>query len=281
MGESFAERRARLADRLARSSRVFLVGIVVACGVEVLVDWNQSLWEINVLRGAVRQKGESYVGILGKASDDELAARDRAGLDRLTHGIFDDEDAVYVRFTDASGAVVWDKLAPTFAEAQAASGAEPFASRWSHAMERDTEGTLHDPERLRAQLAASRYRDFAQVWTDATARVIASIAPPKAAGATKSAVFYQDRLRDERHEKDDAITYALGPVEAASGEALGTVLVAFDMARTNQAVRMKYVKFAGVVTFFVGLILVQNIVSRRMKMRLYELEAKVGRQSLS
>ncbi len=57
-----------------------------------MLDWNATLVEINVLRNTIRLKGENYVGILGKASDDELGARDRAGLERLSHGIFDDED---------------------------------------------------------------------------------------------------------------------------------------------------------------------------------------------
>ena len=50
----FAEWRNRLADRLAQSSHVFLLGLVIACGVEVLVDWNQTLFEVNVLRDQVR-----------------------------------------------------------------------------------------------------------------------------------------------------------------------------------------------------------------------------------
>src|SRR5579872_6400236 len=134
--------RARLSHRMARSSRVFLLGLMLACGIEVLVDWNQTLFEINVLRNAVRQKGESYVGILAKASDDELAAKDTLGLDRLSHGIFDDEDAVYVRFTDLAGAVVWDKLKPDFDATFRQHGSEPFRQHYAHLMAHDTAGIL-------------------------------------------------------------------------------------------------------------------------------------------
>jgi hypothetical protein len=272
----FAAWRARMTERMARSSRVFLLGLVVACGVEVLAEWNQTLLEISVLRNAIRQKGENYVGILGKASDDELAASDRAGLDRLSHGIFDDEDAVYVRFTDASGKVVWDKLAPEFAQTFAHRGhTEPFAPHYAHLMERDTERLLHDPAGLKERVANSRYTDLAQAWTDATARVVAAVIPPKPPSAPRGgAIVYQDRLHDENHQKDDAISYAIGTVLGEDGKDIGTVIVAFDMERTNHAVRMKYLKFGGLCSFFVALILVQNIVSRRQKLWRLDLQAK-------
>ena len=60
----------RLFDRLARSSRVFLLSVVIACGVEVLVDWNQTLFEINVLRD---QKAEAQRQ--AAARERELTAR--------------------------------------------------------------------------------------------------------------------------------------------------------------------------------------------------------------
>ena len=82
----FAEWRNRLADRLAHSSHVFLLGLVIACGVEVLVDWNQTLFEVNVLRDQVRQKGLNYAGILERAVVDPLLGGDRITLDRLTSG---------------------------------------------------------------------------------------------------------------------------------------------------------------------------------------------------
>jgi len=272
----FAQWRARVGDRIARSSRVFLLGLVVACGVEVLVDWNQTLMEINVLRNAVRQKGESYVGILSKASDDELAAKDRTGLERLTHGVFDDEDTVYVRFTDLGGAVVWDSLTREFGDAYAKRGKGGFVEHYTHAMERDTQGILTDPEAFRARVANSRYKDFAQTWTDATAKAIALVVPPKAEARARGIIVYQDRLRDENHERDDKVSYAIGTVRSDDGVTVGTVLVAFDMKRTNDAIGVKYLKFAGLVVFFVGLILVQNTVSRRNKLRLLDLEERYG-----
>lgn len=262
-----------MSERIARSSRVFLIGVVVACGIEVAVDWNQTLFEINVFRNAIRQKGESYVGIIGKASDDELAAGDRAGLERLTHGIFDDEDAIYVRFTDAAGKVVWDRLKADLSPGLAPT-ADAFVQRYGHAMARDTQLVLHDPETLKTRVANSRYKDFAQSWTDAMTRILGWFSRPKAAAGARGVVIYQDRLRDEKHQKDDRISYAIGTVLGENGKDVGTVIVAFDMARTNAAVRRKYMKFAGLVTFFVGLILVQNVVSRRNKLRLLNQQTK-------
>ena len=72
----FAAWRARLSERLAHSSQFFLLGLIVACGVEVLVDWNQTLFEVNVLRDQIRQKGLNYAGILERAIVDPLVRRD-------------------------------------------------------------------------------------------------------------------------------------------------------------------------------------------------------------
>ena len=49
---------------------------------------------------------------------------------------------------------------------------------------------------------------------------------------------------------------------------VGAVLVAFDMARTNRAVRNKYIKGLAIILFFVGLIVFQNVTGRRDKLRL-------------
>ncbi|MGH7439038.1 MAG: hypothetical protein ACRENE_25395 [Polyangiaceae bacterium] len=267
--------RARWAEWQIRSSRAFLAGLVVACTVEVLVDWSSTLREINTLRDTIRLKGESYVAILGKASDDELAARDRVGLDRLTHGIFDDEDTIYVRFTDAAGAVVWDKLKAGFDAAFRQRGsAQPFLAEYAALMDRDSKRALRDPQLLQSHVANSRYKDFAQAWTDATARAFAAFVPPEPPPAHATTVVYQDRLHDDKHQKDDRVSYALGTVVGEDGKDIGTVLVAFDMQRTEDAVRFKYVKFGGICSFFVILILLQNSVSRRTKLRLLDLGAK-------
>ena len=267
--------RARWEEWQIRSSRAFLAGLIVACAIEVLVDWSSTLREINTLRDTIRLKGESYVAILGKASDDELAARDEVGLERLTHGVFDDEDTVYVRFTDAAGAVVWDKVKPGFDETFRQRGSkQPFVTQYAGLMERDSKRALRDPQLLQSRVANSRYKDFAQAWTDATARVVSAFVPPAPGPAHATTVVYQDRLRDDKHQKDDRVSYALGTVVGEDGKDIGTVLVAFDMQRTEDAVRFKLIKFGGLCSFFVVLILVQSSVSRRTKIRLLDLGAK-------
>jgi hypothetical protein len=260
---------------MARSSRLFLLGIIFACGVQVLLDWNGTLYEINVLRSTVQQKGENYVGILAKASDDELGARDVPGLERLSHGIFDDADTAYVRFTDAHGTVVWDKLNPAFDEELAARGGRAaFDAEFVPLMTRDTASALKDPAELKRRVANSHYKDFAQAWTDAVEKLTARFEKPVRPEPNRGVVVYQDRLRDQTHHKDDRITYAIGTVLGEDGRDIGTVLVAFDMTRTNDAVRAKYLKFAGLCTFFVCLIVVQNLVGRRNKLWLLDLQTR-------
>lgn len=246
----------------------------MACGIEVLADWNRTLFEINVLRSAVRQKGESYVGILAKASDDELRDKDKAGLERLSSGIFDDEEAAYVRFTDDHGTVVWDRVKPTYEERYKETHQDDFRAHYQKLMERDTTGMLDDPEDLQSLVNGSRFRDFAQAWTDTTAAITAVFsAPPPKPPNVRGVIVYEDRIRGEAGERDDKLTYAIGMVHL-EGKTVGTVIVAFDMTKTNDAVRAKMRKFGGTVLFFIALISVQNIMSRRNKLRLLDLEVR-------
>ena len=251
---------------------MFLLGVIVACGIEVLVDWNSTLFEINVLRNGMRDRGFNYVGILGKSSGAALAARDDRSLATLTAGLFDDEDVVFVRFTTPDGAIVYERLEPSYEQRRNIS----FRAFYGEQIARDTDGVLHDPEALRRRMSASRYRDFAQRWSDTMERLKARFVGPKPLHAGGN-VVYQDRLRTPYKERDDAVTYSLGALRDADGKPLGALVIAFSMDRTNAEIRAKYLKGLGMVVFFVGLILVQNIVSRRDKLRLLDLEARYGR----
>ncbi len=137
----FTEWRNKVTDRLARSGRVFLLGVIAACGVEVLVDWNSTLFEINSLRSSAREKALGYVGILGKPIGAAIATGDKPELERITQGVFDDPDAAYLRVCDPNGKVVYDKMRQEW---------EPFyrphEQLFTHLMERDVGGMLKDPE---------------------------------------------------------------------------------------------------------------------------------------
>lgn len=263
----------RFFDSLARSSRVFLITVLVACGVEVLVDWNQTLFEINVLRDHIRQKGVNYAGLLNRAAVEPLRARDRTALARLTAGILDDEDAVYVRITDAQRGVVFEEMDEPYEADRMRLGRGAFRVQYAQLMERDLRGVTENLEGFKRRLANSRYRDFPQLWTDAMNRIIVRFVPPPPQPAARAGIVYQDRLRDEHRQRDDRITWALARIET-DGQLVGAVLVAFDMTRTNAAVRMKFLKGLGMVLFFVALILVQNVLSRRDKLRLLDIERR-------
>jgi len=262
---------AALRDRLARSSRVFLLGVIVACGVEVLIDWNATLFEINILRERMRERGYNYVGILGKSSISPLRDEKADALATLTSGLFDDEDVVFVRFTKPDGQVVYENARTGYETKRGVAFREYYASQ----LARDVDGILHDPEGLRQRMAASRYRDFAQRWNDGVAALTAKFTTPKPPHASGT-ILYQDRLRTPEKERDSSVTYALGALREGD-KPLGALVVAFSMDRTNAAIRTKYLKGLGMVVFFVGLILVQNIVSRRDKLRLLDLEARYGK----
>jgi hypothetical protein len=265
--------RARLSERLARSSRIFLLGLMVACGVEVVVDWNGTLFEINVLRDQIHQKGGNYAGLLQKITVEPMLIGDVATLDHLSAGIIDDEDAVFVRITDENGKIIFDRVDPSYEKAYERRGKGTFRNHYDHWLDRDVRGVLDDPELFKQRLATSRYRDLPQIWTDTTARIVGVFIPPQPVPASRSRIVYQDRLRDENHRRDDTISWAIAPLES-HGKKVGAVLVAFDMTRINQAVRAKYIKGLGMIAFFVGLSLVQNIIGRRDKLRLLDLEVR-------
>jgi hypothetical protein len=251
---------------------MFMLGVIVACGIEVLVDWNSTLFEINVLRNGMRDRGFNYVGILGKSSTDALSARDDRALATLTSGLFDDQDVVFVQFTTPDGAIVYERIDQAYEQRRKVAFREFYGAQ----IARDVDGILRDPEALRRRMSASRYRDFAQRWSDAMERLKARFVGPKPLHAGGN-IVYQDRLRTPYKERDDAVTYALGALRDANGKPMGALVIAFSMERTNSDIRAKYLKGLGMVVFFVGLILVQNIVSRRDKLRLLDLEARYGR----
>src|SRR5439155_16923052 len=139
----------RLGDRLGRSSRVFLVGLIVACGIEVAVDWNSTLFDINVLRASLKQKGENYADLVRKAAEGPLLAYDWDELERLSRGLFDDEDVVYVRFTDVVGITLYDRLLPAYGKNFARAHGQPFRAWYRRPMDRDSRGLVADAAALK------------------------------------------------------------------------------------------------------------------------------------
>ena len=268
--------RDQLADRLARSSHVFLLTLIALLGIEILVDWNQTLVEINVLRDQVRLKGMNYAGLLARSAVEPILSSDRALLTRLATGILDDEDAIYIRITDPSGRLIFEQLDADFAAMEARRGLQPFPRRYEHFLARDAQGVTQDFVGFRERLAHSRYRDLPQIWSDFLNRIAARFSPPPPLPASRAHILYQDRLRDAKRQRDEATTWAITPIHH-EGEPVGAVLVAFDMARTNRAVRNKYIKGLAIILFFVGLIVFQNVTGRRDKLRLLDLEGRYAR----
>lgn len=266
----------RISERLGKSSRVFLIGLFVACGIEVTVDWNSTLYEINVLRGSLKQKGEDYVDILRRAAQPAIEAYDWDALDELSRGLFDDEDVVYVRFSDALGNTLHDRLRADWAATFARKHHRTFRDYYRHQIDRDTGGMMSDPSALRDRIAGSRHRDFIQAFTDTESHLLARFSSPPAHAEPPPQVLYQDRLYDNARELDKSMSYALGVIVTERGDPTGVALIAFRHDRMNRAVLGKLAKGLGITLFFVCLILVQNVLARRAKLRLLDLEAALA-----
>jgi hypothetical protein len=260
----FRAMRGKWGDRLARSSRVFLLGLVVACGVEVIIDWNQTFTEINQLRDQIRQKGVHYAGLVQTAAVEDVQAHELTELTRMSAGILEDEDAEYVRVTDEKGKILHEKTKDGWIASRA---------HYEHWMERDVSGVLEDPAAFQKRLAESRYRDAPQIWAETLAKISAMVSTPTKPQQRSGLLIFQDRLRDDNHQRDDKTSWMVGTITDA-GKNVGAVLVAFDMDRTNKSIRVKYYKGYGMVVFFVALILVQNVIGRRDKLRLLDLESR-------
>lgn len=271
----FALWRAHVADKLARSSRVFLLGVIVACGIEVFVDWNATLFEINVLRDGLRQRALSYATILARGSVEMVRASDAEGLTRLSSGVLDDPDVVEVRFFDQGAQPLFSRKTEGL-EGEAAAHQKRFEEpHIQRQLDRDIRGMLSDPRDLQAKIARSRHRDFVQLWNDAVAAAIRPFVKPKAAPSGASFTAYQDRLHDQAKRHDSDLTYALATVSDRRDEVRGVAVVVLSMGRTNAAAVSKYAKGVAMVIFFVGLILFQNAMARRDKLRLLDLEERL------
>ena len=253
---------AQVRDRLARSKRIFLLSLIVACGIEVAVDWNATLREINVLRDRVRERGLSYVHILAGASDEAMVRRDTRALAQLSEGLFSDEDVVFVRYVDEKEALLFEQLEPRYAVGFEQQRKAKFTEYYARQMNRDLHGVMYDYEGQQDRMLKSRYRDFPQRWNDATDAIMARFVTPPPPRESSGRVLFQQALRTAEHEREGTVTYAFGTVPRPDGLA-GAVLVAFSMDRTNTSIFSKYLKGLGMVLFFVGLLLVQNISSRR------------------
>jgi hypothetical protein len=262
----------RIMARLSRSAGFFVTILLVLCAVEVAVDWNSTLYEINVLRAQLKEKAENYADLLRKAAEPAILAYDADELERLSAGVFDDDDLVYVRFTDLLGNTLFDRLRPDYARAFAGHRHETFRDHYRRPMTRDTAGIADDPIGLQERMQRSRHRDFIQAFTDGENALLQRFsAPPQK--PIEPRVLYQDRLADADGTRDADTSYSVGAVTAPDGEVYGVVLVAFRHDKLNHAVNNKLLKGLGMVVFFVGLILVQNLSSRKSKLRLMELEA--------
>jgi hypothetical protein len=150
-------------------------------------------------------------------------------------------------------------------------------------MARDTGGIMSDPSGLKRRMAESRHKDFIQAFTDGEERLLARFSSTvPAASVTPPRVLYQDRLADAAGARDRDLTYAVGAITNEEGEPFGAVLVAFRMDGVNREVVNQLRKGFGITVFFVGLILVQNLVSRRGKLRLldYELAQAAAKRAL-
>ena len=162
-----------------------LLTLIALLGIEVLVDWNQTLVEINVLRDQVRLKGMNYAGLLARSAVEPILSSDRAMLTRLATGILDDEDAIYIRITDPSGRLIFEQLDADFAAMEARRGLQPFPRRYEHFLARDARGVTQDFVGFRERLAQPLSRlaaDLERLFEPHRGPLFAAAAAPRLAG---------------------------------------------------------------------------------------------------
>lgn len=259
--------------RQARRVGLFLVGLLVAIIVEIAVDWNATFYEITVLRSSLQQKGENYADIMRQAATDAMLGYNWDALDRLSARLFDDEDVVYVRFTDVLGNTIYDRLRVDFGNDFKKTRGTSFRLYYRRVMDRDTRGILTDPVALKQRYEASRHKDIIQKFNDLQMALVRRFSTPKAGPEEVARTLYQDRLAEkDAGPLDKSLSYSVGAVTNEVGDPFGTILIAFRQDRLNSGTRMKLWKGTAITLFFVGLIIFQNISARRSKLRLQALE---------
>lgn len=270
--------RERWDERIARNGRYFLVGLIIACAIEVVADWNSMLRDIDGLRQELRERAENYASIVAKAAIEPVLAYDSDGLDTLVVGLFDDDEVVFVRFADHQGTTIYDRLRGGFGERYEAENHVAFRDHYAHQMTRDVSGILQDPELLAARIAGSRHVDFIQRWIALEDRLIDRVWPPDPTPikTPHGVVLYQDRLKAADGGHDGSLTYVLSTVVDERGEPWGVALVAFSLEQQNAVIRSKLLKGTGMLVFLVALLLFNTITGRREKIRQIEQKKRVG-----
>lgn len=265
----FRQWRARISARVARSRRVFLLGMIIACGVEAVTDWNTALKDINTLRGNVRAKATSYATFLRKPALDALQTSNLGELRSNIDAGFEDDETVYVALFDHDGHPVTVAIRPEYQPV--------FTSRkqfLERLMARDVTGMLHAPEAYKRRVANSRYRDFAQWWTDTLARLTRSLVTQGPPSGRFDLMLYQDRVRDENRQRDETMTWEVSVLRDDAGQNLGALLIGFDVRRVNDMVGSRYLKCLALTAFFVALIVLQRITSRRDQLEMLEVQRR-------
>ena len=255
-----------LSARLERSQHVFLLGLVVAFAVEILVDWNATFYEINVLRTQLGEKARHYATILRLAASEPLAAADRGKLLALARRVLEDDEVAYVRFTDGAGQPLVE-------------AGEPLGPRYPRQLARDVQGMLQDPEALRRRIAGSRHRDLFQAITDGEDALLRKLLPagamdPPPPTGSAAMLAFQDRLYEEQsgeRREDRSVVWCLALVEQAAAHPGGVLLVALRTDALRQGIRKKLLKGLAITLFFLGVIAAQQLSSRRAKLRLLSL----------
>ena len=271
-------------DTAKQTRRVglFLIGLLVAIIVEIGVDWNATFYEITVLRSSLQQKGENYADILRQAATEAMLSYDWDALDRLSARLFDDDDVVYVRFTDILGNTIYDRLRVDFGSEFKKKRGASFRVQYRRVMDRDARGILTDPVALRQRYEASRHKDIIQKFNDLQMAIVRRFSTPKVGPEEVARTLYQDRLAEkEGGGLDRTLSYSVGAVTNEVGDPFGTILIAFRHDRLNSGTRMKLWKGTAITLFFVGLIIFQNISARRSKLRLAALERALGQARLA
>ena len=281
-----------LAARLERSQHVFLLGVVVAFAVEILVDWNSTFYEINVLRAQLGNKAMNYAAVLRLSLEEVIAGGDGARGRALAERVCEDPEVAGVHIVRADGTLI----------AEAADSGGSLAARFPRQLARDEKAMMADPDLFRSKQRQSRHRDVFQSITDGEDNLLRKILPerwtaqaPPAPGAEGLAL--QDRLYEEKSgEKRDeqGVVWALGLVEkpeSAAGllgqaqpggrtdsagparptEPGGVVLVALRTDALRAGIRKKLIKGLVITVFFLCVILMQQVSARRSKMRLLSL----------
>ena len=259
----FYQRVMDLAERFEFNVQIFVAIVAIACLVEIILGWNAFLNDVSMIRGRLKRKAVSYLGVLSRATLNPVLAYDWDQMDLYSRQMFEDEDVVYIRFVDARGQVIFSSLRPSFKERFKKRYDKEFSDVLNPVLSRDANLLMFSPTGLPKLMKEETRRTlinrFNEFVDSVKARFGLEEEKEKRVGAL---VHYQDSLKGDV----DDFSFGIVAITDKRKRTWGSVIVGFNLDAVNDEINGSLYKNLAMTLFFVMLVAVNQYLTRREKL---------------